>query len=479
MGSEDKSGRSNHLESHSGTTDRSGGNMHSDSHPRDINGNWKHLEIIPELFGRSGTSTHSETRPQVTNGSGSIDLFGIKPEVVEGNKSTNPFETVPELPDGNESVSSSEDLFRVDTELGNFGSRTQPSKDEEINASNKNSSKSKALDNSPVPASTSRLSQFTNELMVHDMPPTQSPPIQVMDRSGEYDPLRIPSAIFETSKSSTPQEWSAASNESLFSIHIGNNSFSRDQFKSGELTKTDDMIMFNPSPTIPEVRADGEGSVFEKSDANGGSVKNTKEGTTVDKSQEKAPPANVLRNPSDMSSHSNESSCSFVFPIKKKMKKMKKRCCACGCVPCIPFFCCRKKCKRKKCAWPSCYCSNCSCTFCYCSWPSCYFRWPSCYCSNCSWAFCYCWNCSLKRWCCHSSTTLTDRVKSASVKPDVEEKKQKKPLATEVVTQKSSTSCCCCCLSWFSCRPCSWSFPSFHCSSCCCCCRRRRCCCCR
>lgn len=90
---------------------------------------------------------------------------------------------------------------------------------------------------------------------------------------------------------------------------------------------------------------------------------------------------------------------------KKKMKKMKKRCCACGCVPCIPFFCCRKKCKKKKCAWPSCYCSNCSCTFCYCSWPSCYFRWPSCYCSNCSWAFCYCWNCSLKRWCCHSSTT--------------------------------------------------------------------------
>lgn len=348
MGSEDKSGRSNHLESHSGTTDRSGGNMHSDSHPRDINGNWKHLEIIPELFGRSGTSTHSETRPQVTNGSGSIDLFGIKPEVVEGNKSTNPFETVPELPDGNESgkhmvmhpgttfsvsdlvvsikslrsfnsfsasVSSSEDLFRVDTELGNFGSRTQPSKDEEINASNKNSSKSKALDNSPVPLSTSRLSQFTNELMVHDMPPTQSPPIQVMDRSGEYDPLRIPSAIFETSKSSTPQEWSAASNESLFSIHIGNNSFSRDQFKSGELTKTDDMIMFNPSPTIPEVRADGEGSVFEKSDANGGSVKNTKEGTTVDKSQEKAPPANVLRNPSDISRHSNESSCSFVFPM--------------------------------------------------------------------------------------------------------------------------------------------------------------------
>lgn len=348
MGSEDKSGSSDHLESHSGTTDRSGDNRHSDNHPRDINGSWQHLEIIPGLFGGSGTIMHSETHPRVTNGSGSIDLFDIKPEVVEGNRSTNPFETIPELPDGNErgkhtvmhpvttfSVSDlvvsikglrlfyscsslvlpPEDLFPVDTELGNFGSQTQPSKDEEINVSNNDSSKSKAFDNSPVPTSTNRLSQFTDELMVHDMPPTQSPPIQVMDRSGEYDPLRIPSAIFERSKSSTPQEWSAASNESLFSIHIGNNSFSKDQFKSGELVKTDDMIMFNPSPTIPEVRADGEGAAFEKSDATRGAAKNTKEGTTVDKSQEKATPANVLRNPSDTSSHSNDSSRSFAFPM--------------------------------------------------------------------------------------------------------------------------------------------------------------------
>ncbi|KAK1313979.1 hypothetical protein QJS10_CPA06g00938 [Acorus calamus] len=47
----------------------------------------------------------------------------------------------------------------------------------------------------------------------------QSPPaVQSMARSD--DPNRIPSSIFNRSKSTTPQEWSVASNESLFSIHI-------------------------------------------------------------------------------------------------------------------------------------------------------------------------------------------------------------------------------------------------------------------
>ncbi|CAI9109844.1 OLC1v1009755C1 [Oldenlandia corymbosa var. corymbosa] len=51
------------------------------------------------------------------------------------------------------------------------------------------------------------------------------PPIQAMGRG--YDPNRIPSSIFST-KPGTPLDWSVASNESLFSIHMGNNSFSRD-----------------------------------------------------------------------------------------------------------------------------------------------------------------------------------------------------------------------------------------------------------
>ncbi|XP_052204324.1 uncharacterized protein LOC127809517 [Diospyros lotus] len=88
--------------------------------------------------------------------------------------------------------------------------------------------------------------------------PRQSPPpMQTMGRTSEegggYDPNRIPSAVF-SGKPATPMEWSVASNESLFSIHMGNNSFSRDNaiLKSGELTKSGElMINFNKSGRLP------------------------------------------------------------------------------------------------------------------------------------------------------------------------------------------------------------------------------------
>uniref|UniRef100_A0A6N2MZR5 Uncharacterized protein n=1 Tax=Salix viminalis TaxID=40686 RepID=A0A6N2MZR5_SALVM len=64
----------------------------------------------------------------------------------------------------------------------------------------------------------------------------------VMGQPGAYDPNRIPSSIF--SKPSNPAEWSVASNESLFSIYMGNGSFSRDHvfmlYKSGELPRFDE-----------------------------------------------------------------------------------------------------------------------------------------------------------------------------------------------------------------------------------------------
>ncbi|KAK1565391.1 hypothetical protein Q3G72_025495 [Acer saccharum] len=71
---------------------------------------------------------------------------------------------------------------------------------------------------------------------------TQSPPMQVMERTYDFadvDPNRIPAHVFDRSKSSAPVEWSTCSNESLFSIHMGNMSFTRDHVnligKSGEL----------------------------------------------------------------------------------------------------------------------------------------------------------------------------------------------------------------------------------------------------
>lgn len=86
---------------------------------------------------------------------------------------------------------------------------------------------------------------------------TQSPPMQMMSPSG-YDPNRIPSSIFS---SPSPMEWSVASNESLFSIHLGNTSFSRDYAftlnKSGELPRTNDLAsMPTTLPPVQEVAHD-------------------------------------------------------------------------------------------------------------------------------------------------------------------------------------------------------------------------------
>uniref|UniRef100_A0A0D9WXU1 Uncharacterized protein n=1 Tax=Leersia perrieri TaxID=77586 RepID=A0A0D9WXU1_9ORYZ len=76
----------------------------------------------------------------------------------------------------------------------------------------------------------------------------ESLPAQASDES--RDPKRIPSSVFARSKSSTPTEWSVTSNESLFSINVGNASFSKDHLflygKSGELGVND------PLPPLPK-----------------------------------------------------------------------------------------------------------------------------------------------------------------------------------------------------------------------------------
>ncbi|CAJ1975392.1 unnamed protein product [Sphenostylis stenocarpa] len=75
----------------------------------------------------------------------------------------------------------------------------------------------------------------------------QSPPLQVMERvenpttSPDY---RFPSHVFDRNKSKSTNQWSNASNESLFSIHMGNTSFSSDigwMSKSREMDKFVDM----------------------------------------------------------------------------------------------------------------------------------------------------------------------------------------------------------------------------------------------
>lgn len=81
-------------------------------------------------------------------------------------------------------------------------------------------------------------------------------------------PNRIPSSIF-SGKPATPVDWSTASNESLFSINVGNSSFSKDQFfmlyKSGELTKLDEQIIAqkNVLPSLKELDAMDENTAKE------------------------------------------------------------------------------------------------------------------------------------------------------------------------------------------------------------------------
>lgn len=87
----------------------------------------------------------------------------------------------------------------------------------------------------------------------------KSPPVQTMGRPTGYDPNRIPVSIFSTKKTGN-MDWSVASNESLFSIHMGNNSFSRDHAmflgKSGELSRIEE---WNNSPSnlpyVPETKS--------------------------------------------------------------------------------------------------------------------------------------------------------------------------------------------------------------------------------
>ncbi|KAL0724140.1 hypothetical protein Bca4012_038739 [Brassica carinata] len=93
----------------------------------------------------------------------------------------------------------------------------------------------------------------------------QSPPTQIMERSTNDDTTtttsstptyRIPSHVFGRTTSTAPVEWSTLSNESLFSIRMGNNSFTEiDYFKSGELT-----FPQPPSPRTPHMPSPPHGT---------------------------------------------------------------------------------------------------------------------------------------------------------------------------------------------------------------------------
>lgn len=144
----------------------------------------------------------------------------------------------------------------------------------------------------------------------------KSPPVQVM---AGYDPNRIPSSVFTPT---SPGEWSGASNESLFSIQMGNNSFSKDyailygkppEFDwnqpQGELPRLDDWsnknANTNPSTTLPPVMEvpSREGSRWQS-----GELSRNQSPTAVAAAAKPNPTLRV----SDVSGHTN---MSFAFPV--------------------------------------------------------------------------------------------------------------------------------------------------------------------
>ncbi|XP_077223198.1 uncharacterized protein LOC143856798 [Tasmannia lanceolata] len=156
---------------------------------------------------------------------------------------------------------------------------------------------------------------------------TQSPPIQVMGKSDAADQYRIPSSVFARTKSTTPMEWSVASNESLFSIHPGNSSFSRDHVFL--LGRSDELGNF-PSPpsgySSPKVDPDttqlemDEGLVNPAvtEAANAEAMKEVLRAAAEDLAKADPHPPPHSASVSRRSSTSGTSNRSFAFPILTK-----------------------------------------------------------------------------------------------------------------------------------------------------------------
>lgn len=133
-----------------------------------------------------------------------------------------------------------------------------PEKREKNDTPSDLSSKSEDLGKKSPFGLSSQVSCATNESTLQTASPIQSPPIQVMEKIGGYDPHRIPDSVFGRS-SSAAMDWSVASSESLFSLHLGNSSFSPEQFlimsgelyNSGELNKPDETVKSGRPPLFP------------------------------------------------------------------------------------------------------------------------------------------------------------------------------------------------------------------------------------
>ncbi|XP_019454756.1 PREDICTED: uncharacterized protein LOC109355924 [Lupinus angustifolius] len=401
-----------------------------------------------DLIDGSGSTIGSERQVNIMNG-GESGKNNYSDTHINGTKSISA--STRRSSSSSSSESSSDGFFGMDT-LKFTTSGASTSKSEQNYVSNSQSSSKSEVDNIP-PVSISTFQVCNN--VIHnqkDMPPTVSPPIQVMDRSGGFDPARIPSAVFDIN--TNPLEWSLASNESLFSLHVGDNSFSRDHVfgevcMSPEFTKSGETNLFTRTQSV----------IIEEIDTARNSV-NVENPQTVETSDEPfkveeerlSEDQNEIKNSDQTASsksskvnvsslyhESENSSRSFAFPIKKRPRSL-------------------------------CYCSNCSWAFCY-KWPTCCHTRPSCKCSSCGWACCYSWNFSYTKSHGHASPPiLAETKRNSSAKIDVPQPQSYKQ---DSQTTSNSTDSSSSCLQVkeaskvSSKSSCNW-FHCFSCSSCTC-----------
>ncbi|CAL0308071.1 unnamed protein product [Lupinus luteus] len=222
----------------------------------------KHGNIFSEDFYDNESSEHSDSNTEVTNASGgSIDSEGQvniknRGEIGKNNYSDTHINGTKIISastsmSSSSSGSSSNGYYGIDTLKFTTSGASTSKYGKDYVSSSESSSKFEVDYSLSAPTSTFQVDNVTHNQK--DLPPTASPPIQVMDRSGGYDSARIPSAVFD--RNTNPLEWSAASNDSLFSLHIEDNSFSREHMfgevsMSPELTKSGETDLFSRKPSV-------------------------------------------------------------------------------------------------------------------------------------------------------------------------------------------------------------------------------------
>ncbi|CAI0560366.1 unnamed protein product [Linum tenue] len=148
------------------------------------------------------------------------------------------------------------------------------------------SSSSESSWGEPVESTASAKNTKSNPAADDGSPPTE----KVLD---DPDCYRIPSEVFSRTKSSTPMDWSVASNESLFSIQMGNMSFTKDHAfllgKSDELGYDPAMSMGLSPMASPMRDRPPISSSPAKSSSNSGSPKPAETATPPPPSKDKKP----------------------------------------------------------------------------------------------------------------------------------------------------------------------------------------------